>query len=90
MQTRPIEILLSEGQLEDVGTQVHSVISDAIEKARSDAGMDKMFFNKKETCIYLGISNNTFDKYFIELKSHNVNGLIVYSKKDIDEFVLNK
>ena len=84
------EVIFSDKQKEELGLQVYSVVSDAIEKARSDAGMDKMFFNKKETCAYLGIANNTFDKYFRDLKPHDVNGFSIYSKKEIDEFVLSK
>jgi len=84
------EVMFSDKQKDELESQIYSVVSDAIEKARSDAGLEKMFFNKKKACIYLGISNNTFDKYFRGLKSHDVNGFLVYSKKEIDEFVFNK
>ena len=84
------EVMFSDKQKDELGLQVYSVVSEAIQKARNDAGMDKMFLNKKETCEYLGVSNNTFDKYFKDLKVHNVNGFLVYSKKEIDEFVFNK
>ncbi|WP_363472836.1 DNA-binding protein [Companilactobacillus musae] len=84
------EVLFSDKQKEELGSQVYSVVTDAVQKARFDAGMDKKFLNKKETCEYLGVSNNTFDKYFVGLKTHDVNGLLVYSKKEIDEFVFNK
>jgi len=84
------EVMFSDKQRDELSSQIYSAMAEAIEKARSDAGMDKMFFNKKKARIYLGVSNNTFDKYFIDLKSHDINGLIVYSKKDIDEFVFNK
>ena len=86
----PFEVMLSEKQSKELGSQIYSVVSEAIQKARSDAGMDKMFLNKRETCKYLGVSNNTFDKYFKDLKGHDINGLLVYSKKEIDEFVFNK
>ena len=86
----PFEVMLSEKQSKELGSQIYSVVSEAIQKARSDAGIDKMFLNKRETCEYLGVSNNTFDKYFRDLKAHDINGLLVYSKKEIDEFVFNK
>jgi len=79
------EVMFSDKQKDEIGLQVYSVVSEAIKKARSDASMDKMFLNKRETCVYLGISNNTFDKYYRDIPFHNVNGLIVYSKKEIDE-----
>jgi len=84
------EVVFSEEQKKDISSQTYEIVSEAIRKARNDAGMDKMFLNKKETCDYLGVANNTFDKYFKDLKAHNVNGFLVYSKKEIDEFVFNK
>lgn len=85
------EVMFSNEQKDELGSQVYTVVSDAIKKARADSGMDKMFLNKKEACKYLGISNTTFDKYFKrELPFHSINGFIVYSKKEIDEFVFNK
>ena len=84
------EVLFSDKQKEELGSQIYAVVSEAIQKARSDAGMDKVFLNKRETCEYLGVSNNTFDKYFRDLKAHDINGLLVYSKKEIDEFIFNK
>jgi len=42
------EVMFSDKQKDELESQIYSVVSDAIEKARSDAGLEKMFFNKKK------------------------------------------
>ena len=54
------EVMFSDKQKDELSLQVYSVVSEAIQKARDDAGMDKMFLNKS-----LSVSNLTVPLFFI-------------------------
>lgn len=49
------------------------------------------YLNKKDTCNYLGISNNTLNKFIDNgLPKFQSNGVIRFHKKSIDEWVKRK
>lgn len=45
------------------------------------------WMNKKQTIKYIGIANNTFDSKFKDLPFHIVEGLVRYSRSEIDAFI---
>lgn len=85
-----MEILLSNEQQSSLEKNVYELLSQSINKAREDSGINqKQYMRKKELCLYLSMSNNTVDKLILEgLPQINVRGLIRYSKDQVDKFML--
>lgn len=87
-----MEITLSQEQRTSLGDDIYKLVTNSIDKARKDASIDsKDFFRKKEACKYLGVSNNTFDKFLaIGMPYHVVRGITLYSQDEIKQFVLEQ
>lgn len=56
-----VEIILSNEQLENIRSQLHEMIINEITKTRNQADKNQRYMNKKQTCNYLQITNNTLD-----------------------------
>ncbi|MDT2745983.1 MULTISPECIES: helix-turn-helix transcriptional regulator [Enterococcaceae] len=85
-----IEILLSDAQLENIRSQLHEVILNEITKTRNQADKNQRYMNKKQTCNYLQISNNTLDSWIKQgLPKIVVSGSTRFDKIAIDEWLAN-
>lgn len=58
-----VEIILSNEQLENIRSQLHEMIINEITKTRNQADKNQRYMNKKQTCNYLQITNNTLDSW---------------------------
>lgn len=87
-----MEITLSQEQRTSLGDDIYKLVTNSIDKARKDASIDsKDFFRKKEACMYLGVSNNTLDKFLtMGMPCHVVRGITLYSKDELKQFVLEQ
>lgn len=87
-----MEITLSHDQQASLGDDIYKLVTDSISKARKDASLNsKDFFRKKEACMYLGVSNNTLDKFLtLGMPCHVVRGITLYSKDEMKQFVLEQ
>lgn len=83
--TQGITVLLNEHDSNELRKQVYSIITDEIEKARRDTGIDKEYLKRKEATLFANVSASTFDKW--EIPVHQIDGITLYSKKDIKEFI---
>lgn len=54
-------VQLPEEQTQEIQQMIATLIKDVIHHFKEDIGVDSPFLNKKQTCNYLGISNNTLD-----------------------------
>jgi hypothetical protein len=54
-------VQLPEEQTQEIQKMIATLIKDEIHHFKEDMGLDTPFLNKKQTCDYLGISNNTLD-----------------------------
>jgi hypothetical protein len=54
-------VQLPEEQTQEIQQMIATLIKDEIHHFKEDIGVDSPFLNKKQTCNYLGISNNTLD-----------------------------
>ena len=54
-------ILLSDEQLGAISNQLNSIIVSQIEQIKNQENLQYRYMNKKQTCKYLQISNNTLD-----------------------------
>lgn len=84
------EIALSDKQRSEIQRDLYDLIYDSIEKAKNNTDINrKVWMRKSDVIKYLPMSPNSFDTKFNELPSHELDGMILYSKKEIDEFILN-
>ncbi|WP_025024397.1 hypothetical protein [Companilactobacillus nodensis] len=63
-------------------SELKKLIQQSIEESKP-----RLWMNKKQTVAYLPMVNNTFDAKFRELPSHEVEGMTMYNKDEIDEFI---
>lgn len=83
-----VQILLSSEQEASLKQYVYTTILDEIKKARSDARLDIRYLSKKETCTYLGIANNTLDKWIgAGLPLIRVCGVVRFNREQIDKWL---
>lgn len=86
MQTRPIEIMLSEQQLTGIQNQIYGKVSEAIEQS----SQSKTWMKWKDLVDYLPISNNAIRDHLQDLPFHIVGGTKFYNKSEVDKYLLNK
>lgn len=74
---------------EQVPEWIEDAISAQVEKYYNELIIqNKKYLNKKETCVYLGISYTTAKKYIFSIIPHLKFGkTIKYDKVDIDRWV---
>jgi hypothetical protein len=60
---------LSESDVDRIAEKVLKILKPLLEGLREPANMELL--NKKQSCKYLGVCNDTFDKY-IKSKLHGV------------------
>ncbi|SDB47218.1 DNA binding domain-containing protein, excisionase family [Streptococcus henryi] len=56
-----MQVMLAEEQTLEIQQMIGELIKSEIKNARKSVGADSPFLNKRQTCDYLGISNNTLD-----------------------------
>ncbi|MGQ2374610.1 hypothetical protein [Companilactobacillus zhachilii] len=86
MQTRPIEILLSEQQISNIQNQIYGKVSEAIERS----SQSKTWMKWKDLVDYLPISNNAIRDHLQDLPFHIVGGTKFYNKTEVDKYLLTK
>ncbi|MGF2058400.1 helix-turn-helix transcriptional regulator [Enterococcus innesii] len=85
-----VEIMLSDKQLENIRSQLHELILNEITKTRKQADKNQRYMNKKQTCNYLQITNNTLDSWIKQgLPKIVISGSTRFDKLAIDEWLAN-
>lgn len=80
-----VSVMLNEHDSDELRKQVYSIITDEIERARRDTAIDKQYLKLKEAVIFANVSSSTFTKWNIPV--HKIDGITLYSKKDIQKFI---
>lgn len=80
-----ISVVLDENYSKELRKQIYQLVTDEIERARKDAGLDKQYLKRNEALKFCNVSGNTFDHWNIPV--HRIDGITLYSKKDICEFI---
>ena len=85
-----VEILLSDEQLEKIRSQLHELILNEITKIRNQTDKNQRYMNKKQTCNYLQITNNTLDSWIKQgLPKITISGSTRFDKVAIDDWLSN-
>ncbi|WP_379946168.1 helix-turn-helix domain-containing protein [Enterococcus devriesei] len=83
-----LTILLSDTQLLNIKRQLENLILSEIELTRKQANIAQRYMNKKQTCNYLQISNNTLDTWIKHgLPTIKISGSIRFDKIAIDHWL---
>lgn len=87
-----VQVLLGEQQAEALQNSIYKIISNAVETARRDTGLDKKFLKKKDATKYAGISLSIFSSFLIKynIPVHYIDGIQLISKQDIDSFIISQ
>ncbi|MGY0400673.1 helix-turn-helix domain-containing protein [Carnobacterium jeotgali] len=81
---------LSPAMEEEIKTELVTFITETFQELSNKAGNSKEWMSKKESCVYLSVSNNTFDRYINDkgLKVVTIEGVRRFKRTDLDEFYL--
>lgn len=83
-------ILLSEEQLTAISKQLHATILTQIEQIKDQTLQQYRYMNKKQTCSYLQVSNNTLDNWIKEgLPTIKIHGSNRFDRSAIDQWLAN-
>lgn len=83
-----LKILLSNDQLVTNKKQLSTHILSEIERTRAQVHLNDRYLNKKQTCHYLQVSNNTLDSWIRQgLPKIKINGTIRFDKVAIDNWL---
>ncbi|WP_125588374.1 hypothetical protein [Companilactobacillus jidongensis] len=82
-----ISVMLSEDQSNALKQEIYTIVTKSIEDARRDAALDKQYLKRKDAIKFAGVSGSTYDSWL--LPSHKIQGVVLYAKKDILDFIEN-
>lgn len=84
------KIFLTAEQELRIRSQVRVIIESELEKMKSPTVQPQRYMNKKQTCNYLNISNNTLSEWIKQgLPIIRINGTLRFDKKAIDKWLSN-
>ena len=79
-------VQLPEEQTQEIQHMIATLLKNEINHSKEDMGADSPFLNKKQTCNYLGISNNTLDLWIaMGLPYIRIRKSIRFSKESINQ-----
>lgn len=83
-----LKILICDDQLNEIKKQLFTLITEEIENTRKQVNLNHRYMNKKQTCNYLQISNNTLDTWVKQgLPIIKINGSTRFDKIAIDHWL---
>ena len=73
---------------QEIQQMIATLIKDEIHHFKEDIGADSPFLNKKQTCNYLGVSNNTLDIWIaMGLPYIRIGKSIRFNKESINQWM---
>ncbi|HFZ6205556.1 helix-turn-helix domain-containing protein [Streptococcus salivarius] len=86
-----MQVILPDEQIHQIQLLISTLIKKEIENQLSNYGIDNPYLNKKQTCKYLGISNNTLDSWIQQgLPSIRIGKTVRFNKQAIDSWLLSQ
>lgn len=80
-----ISVVLDENYSKELRKQIYQLVTDEIERARRDTALDQQYLKRKDAIKFAGVSGSTFDHWNIPV--HRIDGITLYGKKNICEFI---
>ena len=86
-----LKIILNDEQAKMIQQQISVLISHEISKMGNNTDSKQRYMNKKQTCSYLQISNNTLDQWIDRgLPVIKINGVMRFDSLAIDKWLSSK
>lgn len=86
----PLEVTLTQQADTELRKQIYIIMTEAIETARRDSGLDKPFLKKGATAKWLEVDPKTITKMVAEgLPCHYTAGVQLFSKQEVKQFILD-
>jgi len=83
-----MQVMLAKEQTQEIQHMIGELIKEEIKNVREVSGADSPFLNKKQTCRYLGISNNTLDSWIgMGLPYIKIGKSIRFSKESVNHWM---
>jgi excisionase family DNA binding protein len=83
-----MQVMLAKEQTQEIQHMIGELITEEIKNVREVSGADSPFLNKKQTCRYLGISNNTLDLWIsMGLPYIKIGKSIRFSKESVNQWM---
>jgi len=89
MDERPIEIMLSKRQFEQIETSAYQATIKGISKANEEK-VQKNWMKSSDLPRYLPIGNSAIQEHLKDLPYHLVGGTKFFNREEVDRFLLNK
>ncbi|WP_270287671.1 helix-turn-helix domain-containing protein [Enterococcus faecalis] len=88
MSEMTMQVLLSKDQQELIKKSLHELLLNEINHFKNGLVSNEKYLKKKQICVYLNLSNNTVNR-LIEagMPRINIQGIILYPKEEIDEWL---
>ncbi|WP_249338944.1 helix-turn-helix domain-containing protein [Streptococcus suis] len=85
-----MQVILPDEQVHQIQRLVAKLIHQEIENQLTNRNLDNPYLNKKQTCEYLGISNNTLDNSIQKgLPTIRINKTVRFNKNEINCWLSN-
>lgn len=83
-----MEVILKDEQIQEIRQIVTKIIKDELGIIMENKSLDNIFLNKKETCNYLKISNNTLDEWILKgLPVIRIGKIVRFKINDINNWM---
>ena len=83
-----MQVILPDEQIHQIQLLLSNLIRKEISEQLDKSGIESPYLNKKQTCDYLGISNNTLDSWIQKgLPSIKIGKIIRFHKDAIDRWL---
>ena len=83
-----VEITLSPDQEASFKNYIYTLVVEEVRNARTAVHLESRYLSKKEACEYLGIANNTLDKWIdVGLPMIHLWGVVRFQREEIDKWL---
>lgn len=86
-----MKVILPDEQVHQIQLLIATLIKQEIENRLNNSNLSSPFFNKQQTCDYLGISNNTLDSWIRKgLPVIRIGKTVRFDKAEINHWLQNQ
>ena len=83
-----MQVILPSEQIHQIQLLISDLIKQEIENRLNNSNLESPFLNKQQTCIYLGISNNTLDSWIQKgLPTIRIGKTVRFDKNEINRWM---
>lgn len=86
-----MQVILPDEQIRQIQLLITNLIKKEIEYRLDNSNIESPFLNKQQTCMYLGISNNTLDSWIKKgLPVIRIGKTVRFDKTELNRWLQNQ